>query len=613
MFDETQKDLTRRDPFVLKQLLESHGAAFHGNACKCPIHGGKDPSSGIYQGDDGVWRFKCHSSKCGYNGDYYDILAKFSGKPLSEVLPTQSNGNGHMNGSGHHKTPPPQPSLCWETFDQVVEHYIKSGFNLDDHYRYYDGDEEVLIVLRLIGRDGKKTFRQVHRSLGMYRPEKPKDRLLPLLNLKTIKNSKQVVLVEGEKCVKYLFNIGIRNVTTSACGAESWAKTDWSVLAGKEVIIWPDNDPPGFKYAAAVSEHLLKLVPVPKVGIFLPEVAEMSPKEDAADYIARKAPSYPRVSDEQKAELAAEITDLLKYVRGTTVSDQIDDYFANIVDGKTSCLDMPMCRELGRGTQILKPTTVAIMLGAPGAGKSYFTLELCWRLYEKGTPIAYMPLEDNINEVVRRTVCQRERNSRIMDDFWAEANPAAFLGARENQRPFTDEFIKSVTPMSKAQATYEDVINWTTKELEAGKKLIVIDPITAITVERDQYRHDAAFITRFKYLVQQYNAIGWLVTHPAKSETTNIGFGGMAGAACFSRLSHTVVWLYPIEEELVVAEKAMGSGQYQTNRIARVLKCRNGRLDNREMYVYLDPKSLTFSEVTLRNKDHKKPRKAGEA
>ena len=60
-------------------------------------------------------------------------------------------------------------------------------------------------------------------------------------------------------------------------------KTDWSPLAGKTVIIWPDNDEPGLIYAKNVSIKLasigcmVKLVSIP---------SDKPAKWDAGDCVA---------------------------------------------------------------------------------------------------------------------------------------------------------------------------------------------------------------------------------------------------------------------------------------------------------------------------------------
>ena len=42
-------------------------------------------------------------------------------------------------------------------------------------------------------------------------------------------------------------------------GASATGRTDWSVLFDSEVIIWPDNDQPGFKAANQICSELRKI------------------------------------------------------------------------------------------------------------------------------------------------------------------------------------------------------------------------------------------------------------------------------------------------------------------------------------------------------------------
>ena len=67
-----------------------------------------------------------------------------------------------------------------------------------------------------------------------------------------------MVLVEGERCAQALIDAGIV-ATTAMNGAKApVAKTDWSPLAGKAVIIWPDRDKPGFGYAEVAAQAVLQ-------------------------------------------------------------------------------------------------------------------------------------------------------------------------------------------------------------------------------------------------------------------------------------------------------------------------------------------------------------------
>jgi len=81
----------------------------------------------------------------------------------------------------------------------------------------------------------------------------------PLYNLSEIarKLDEVVFVVEGEWAVDHLARRGV--LATTSGGADSAGAADWSPLAGRDVVVWPDNDEPGQRYAEAVCERLRAL------------------------------------------------------------------------------------------------------------------------------------------------------------------------------------------------------------------------------------------------------------------------------------------------------------------------------------------------------------------
>jgi putative DNA primase/helicase len=67
-----------------------------------------------------------------------------------------------------------------------------------------------------------------------------------------------VVLVEGEKCAAAVIAAGIP-ATTWAGGAAALHKTDFSPLAGKIVVLWPDNDDPGRRAIESITKILIPI------------------------------------------------------------------------------------------------------------------------------------------------------------------------------------------------------------------------------------------------------------------------------------------------------------------------------------------------------------------
>ncbi len=91
-----------------------------------------------------------------------------------------------------------------------------------------------------------------------------------------------VLVVEGEKAA----DAGARLlpghvVITSPNGSKSAAKADWSPLAGRRVIVWPDADAPGAAYAEEAS-RLAREAGAASVAVLSPP-GDVAPGWDAAD------------------------------------------------------------------------------------------------------------------------------------------------------------------------------------------------------------------------------------------------------------------------------------------------------------------------------------------
>ena len=69
-----------------------------------------------------------------------------------------------------------------------------------------------------------------------------------------------IIICEGEKSADAAARIFPEAMaTTSSGGNRAASKTDWTLLAGRRVLIWPDADGPGKKYAQEVAAILIDL------------------------------------------------------------------------------------------------------------------------------------------------------------------------------------------------------------------------------------------------------------------------------------------------------------------------------------------------------------------
>ncbi|KFL36715.1 hypothetical protein N788_03650 [Arenimonas donghaensis DSM 18148 = HO3-R19] len=139
-------------------------------------------------------------------------------------------------------------------------------------------------------------------------PEAPKQGkpLYRLPELVRAPKEAPVWIVEGEKCADALAALGLVATTSGACS--SAAAADWSPLKGRKVILWPDHDDPGARYAEDVVSALRGRV----AGCELVEVAALGlPKHgDCVNWLAanegataRDLQALPRFEPEPETEL----------------------------------------------------------------------------------------------------------------------------------------------------------------------------------------------------------------------------------------------------------------------------------------------------------------------
>ncbi len=115
-------------------------------------------------------------------------------------------------------------------------------------------------VYRFETKDSGKEFRPVSWDGEKWLWRDPKGKL-PLYHLDQLKAqaTAQVTICEGEKAADAATRFFPNYVTTTtAHGSKSPQRTDFSPLKERAILIWPDNDAAGKKYAQAVARLALK-------------------------------------------------------------------------------------------------------------------------------------------------------------------------------------------------------------------------------------------------------------------------------------------------------------------------------------------------------------------
>ena len=276
--------------------------------------------------------------------------AQWLGEPL----------NGHDNGGS-----------IFSTLDEAIanmEQRLAMRITRRDPYHDREGNEH-FVVARFDGATGKQ-FRPFHKKGSAWIAKDPLG-LLPLFRLPELiaRKTERVFVVEGEKPARELATLGLL-VTTSAHGAKSAHKTDWRPLAGREVVILPDNDAEGRRaYAQTVAGIVSHLSPPAEARIV--ELPGLPPKGDCVDWLEARDARTPE-------EITAELLAMVKGAEITCQAKNFKSELTEIVEARPfplHCLP-PVCEAMGRAVcetvRVLESLpgscVIGILSAAPGKG-----------------------------------------------------------------------------------------------------------------------------------------------------------------------------------------------------------------------------------------------------
>ena len=336
-------------------------------------------------------------------------------------------------------------------------------------YEYTDEHNNILFVVRrfglVYGDDGTPVLNSAGKQRKDFRVQSadghkyPDDmELRPLYCLPSIVNDEtnaEIYVCEGEKAADALRGIGLL-ATTMAGGSAAVTRADWSHLAGKDVIVWPDNDAAGLKCASLITEVLNGVAN--SVRVLPPYAAEEG--ADAADFLAdgKDIAAFVNASPDLQDEWLDENIAALNIVNPSDVKMTARDW---VSDGA-----------LIRGA-------ITLFAAPPGTGKTAWSMQLA-ATYAMGSPFAgtipvkpgkvlIINAEEPIDEMARRlrAACQGYEY-----DFDEVSENVKFISGYDNPLLITKQ----------SGSTREIIVDAKTDAIaaycrESDVSLVIMDPI----------------------------------------------------------------------------------------------------------------------------------------
>ena len=184
----------------------------------------------------------------GEGGDVFEAIARNQGINARSEFPRLLTFCADLVGRSAQIPVPARKSRKEPALDELGPATAK--------WDYLDAEGRLIAVVYRYDPPGrKKEFRPWDAKRRKMAPPEPR----PLYNQPGIAQSSQVILVEGEKCAQALIDVGVCASTAMHGAKAPVEKTDWSPLSGKDVLIWPDKDKPGWEYANQAAQAVLMI------------------------------------------------------------------------------------------------------------------------------------------------------------------------------------------------------------------------------------------------------------------------------------------------------------------------------------------------------------------
>ena len=336
----TRDEILARNPladYLTKRGIKLRGSGNQRTTNRCPLQQHKlDHWCVSVDVEPRLW----HCNDCGVGGTVIDWIHHETGKPVADVMSElagrdTSPRRSSANDSRH--TPP-----------RIVA--------------TYDYTEESGKVLYQCVRYEPKTFRQ-RQPDGKGGWKWDLDGVTRVLyRLPEVLLAQSVIVSEGEKDVETLRKLGF-TATTNVGGAGKWLAAYSDVLAGKDVVVFPDNDKPGQDHAEKVVESVsdkaisVKVVPMP------------APCKDVTEYFETFA--TPELAKKAIQDLIDRTPHRLKPLPVYSIADMEQQYRDFIRDVDKRAFDLgKFLPSLGACVRRLVPGELVLIMASTGVGKT---------------------------------------------------------------------------------------------------------------------------------------------------------------------------------------------------------------------------------------------------
>lgn len=258
------------------------------------------------------------------------------------------------------------------------------------------------------------------------------------------------------------------------------------------------------------------------------------------------------------------------------LGDRIEDAIA----GRLVSLPWPW-ESVSTLTNALLPGAITLVVGSPGASKSFMLLQSALFWQDRGIKVALYELEEDLPFWLNRALALVAQCGAVTDPNWINQHADDTREMFIKSKPTLDRLAEVITCAPEKGCSLPELADWIEEKAKAGNRIICADPLTAATVKGSPWIAAEEFMLRAKRSAVKHGASLVLTSHGRKGAVglkTPPDLDTLAGGAAYGRFSSTAIWLEACEEEAATIIRNDGELEQQlVNRRLRLLKVRNGR------------------------------------
>jgi len=278
----------------------------------------------------------------------------------------------------------------------------------------------------------------------------------------------------------------------------------------------------------------------------------------------------------------------------------IREHFSDIIAGKIVSVPMPWPL-VDRCTQALSPGTITLLVGTPGATKSWLVLQSILMWHREGIPFAALELEQDHTFWIKRLLALMSRHGGMARLAWIAENPREALEYLEQHEADAVRIMESFN--IAGGFTVDQTLAWIKDQGLAGKKVVTIDPITMLDTSGGKEHEEAKrLMDGASKIAQKFGMSILVVTHNSSLAGLkgNPTLDQVAGGKGYTRFADSVFWLSPTPKDndnKVMIRKSGSVYLSEANRHLLILKARSGNGLGETICLNFDDMSTITSEV----------------